>query len=208
MARPTTKLLSPRIIADAALRLVRKHGEFTIPGLAAELGVHPSSLYHHLPGGRRAIVHRMRERVYESVDLTHAMNPLAPALERLENWMHTMRAATAAVPEAVPHLVRAPVEDRRTLEIYEALFVILRDAGVPAAQRVACSAMVDAVVLGSALDAGSPVPLWRGIGEAMPELSAARENDTASRAEGGFTLAVGAVISAIAHIAGDTPRDS
>ena len=59
MARPKHSILSPKLIAGAALRLVAKHGDFTIPGVAAALGVHPSSLYHHLPGGRLAIVHRI-----------------------------------------------------------------------------------------------------------------------------------------------------
>ena len=201
MARPTTRLLSPSIIADAALRLVAKHGEFTIPGLAAALDVHPSSLYHHLPGGRRAIVHRMRERLYESIDLGPARDQSRSPLDRLRQWMRAYREATAAVPVAVAVLVGASVEDDCTLQLYEALFVILREAGVPADRRVACSAMIDAVVLGSAIDAASPVPLWRGVDERYAELRSVAVHDDRGRAHAGFDLAVEAVVSAVERFA-------
>ena len=202
MARPKHSILSPQVIAGAALRLVAKHGDFTIPGVAAALGVHPSSLYHHLPGGRLAIVHRMREELYAGIDLGPLTDPSTAPLNRLRLWMREYRAATARVPAVVPVLVGAPVEDLRTLEIYEALFVILRDAGVPADQRVACSAMLDAMALGSAVDAGSPVPLWRSDGFDLPQLrEVGSVRDDAQRAPSGFELGVEAVVSAVARIA-------
>ncbi len=198
MARPKQRILSPTLIAEAALRLVAKHGDFTIPGVAAALGVHPSSLYHHLPGGRLAIVHRMREELYAGIELGAALDAERPPLDRLRLWMRAYRAATARVPAVVPVLVGAPVEDARTLAIYEALFVILRDAGVPPEQRVACSAMIDAVVLGSAVDAASPVPLWLSDGHPLPELrSVAAPDDDRDRALAGFELAVEAVVAAV-----------
>ncbi|WP_258933521.1 hypothetical protein [Nesterenkonia pannonica] len=57
--------------------------------------------------------------------------------------------------------MRAPVDDDATLQIYEDLFGILRDGGVPADRWPAAAAMLDAIVLGSALDESSPLPLWR-----------------------------------------------
>ncbi|WP_051222632.1 TetR/AcrR family transcriptional regulator [Agrococcus lahaulensis] len=202
MARPKQNILSQRAIARAALRLVATKGDFTIPGVAAALGVHPSSLYHHLPGGRLAIVHRMREELYSEIDLEPTLDISVPPLERLRRWMRKYRDATARMPAVVPVLVGAPVQDARTLAIYEALFVILRDAGVPAALRVACSAMVDAVVLGSAVDAGSPVPLWRSAGHGFRELSeVAAAGDDEARAEAGFELAVEAVVAAVERAA-------
>lgn len=184
------------------MRLVAKNGDFTLPGVAASLGVHPSSLYHHLPGGRLAIVNQMRQQLYAGIDLGSATDAARPALDRLREWMRAYRSATAQAPSAVPVLVGAQVEDRPTLEIYEALFVILRDAGVPRERRVACSAMIDAVVLGSAVDAGSPVPLWRIGGEDLPELrDVAEPDDDEHRNESGFELAVEAVIAAVAAMA-------
>lgn len=200
MARPKHSILSPQLIAGAALRMVAKHGDFTIPGVAQTLGVHPSSLYHHLPGGRAAIVHRMREELYGAIDLEPALDTSRSPHDRLRLWMRAYRAATARVPAVVPVLVGAPVEDARTLEIYEALFVILRDAGVPVAQRVAFSALIDAIVLGSAVDAASPVPLWRIDGHAVPELhDVAAAGDDERRALDGFELGVETVVAAVAH---------
>jgi AcrR family transcriptional regulator len=202
MARPKQNILSPRAIAQAALKLVAAKGDFTIPGVAAALGVHPSSLYHHLPGGRLAIVHRMREELYSEIDLEAALDPARPPLERLRLWMHEYRAATARVPAVVPVLVGAPVEDARTLELYEGLFLILRDAGVPVAHRVACSTMIDAVALGSAVDAASPVPLWRSEGHGFNELiNVAAPADDEHRAQAGFELGVEAVVAAVQRIA-------
>lgn len=202
MARPRQQLLSPQIIAEAALRLVSKHGDFTIPGVANALGVHPSSLYHHIPGGRRAIVHHMRDRLYATIDLGPALDHGRSPLERLREWMRAYRTATAAAPAAVPVLVGAPVDDRRTLEIYEALFAILKDAGVPTSARVACSAMLDAIVLGSAIDAASPVPLWVPFDQDLPEmLDVAVPGDDHHRAVAGFDLAIEAAVAAIARMA-------
>jgi AcrR family transcriptional regulator len=201
MGRPRSTLLSRQIIGSAALRLVAKHGDFTIPGLAAALRVNPSSLYHHLPGGRLAIVHQMREQLYAQIDLAPFHDSAVPAADRLRRWMRVYRSATAAVPAAVPVLVGSQVEDTRTLEIYEALFLILKDAGVPAPARVTVSAMIDAVVLGSAIDAASPVPLWKLDGHSLPELSAVAASDDIHRAEAGFELAITAVLAAVERVA-------
>lgn len=201
MARPSTRILSRERIARAALRLVAQHGEFTIPELAAALGVHASSLYHHMPGGRRAIVHEMRVEVYAGIDLSPLLDRSRPALERLEGWMRATRDATAAVPAVLPVIVGAPVEDARTLDIYEALFRILRDARLPEALLVPCSALVDAVVLGSALDAASPVPLWRPDASAHPELRSIAAADGPSRSDAGFELAIAAVLAQVELLA-------
>ncbi|MDJ0333831.1 TetR/AcrR family transcriptional regulator [Salinibacterium sp. G-O1] len=197
MGRPSKNILSSKTIALAALALVDEKGNFTIPGVAAALGVNASSLYHHLPGGRIAIVHRIREELYAEVDLTPLVDPSTPALDRLREWMFEIRSALARVPAIAPILVAAPVEDLRTLEIYEALFVILKDAGVPAARRAAYSAMIDAVILGSAVDAGSPIPLWRSEGFDLPELHAIASADNLQRANDGFSLAVDVVVDAV-----------
>ena len=50
MARPSTPQLSSELIAAAALKLVDKNGEFTIPQLAKALSVSASSLYNHVGG--------------------------------------------------------------------------------------------------------------------------------------------------------------
>ena len=208
MPRPSKNILSTSTIARAALKLVETKGDFTIPGVAAALKVNPSSLYHHLPGGRSEIVHRMREELYARIDLAPLVDACVSPLDRLRTWMRQVRAALANAPSVVTVLVASPVQDPRTLEIYETLFVILRDAGVPADDRVAFSAMIDAVVLGSAIDAGSPVPLWRPA--PVPDSSDARPTpplselvgvaaagDDPSRVQKGLDLAIEMVVTAV-----------
>lgn len=205
MARPSTNILSRARIARAALARVRRTGAFTIPGIAADLGVHPSSLYHHVRG-RAEIVHLMREELYAAIDLAPSRDESVPWQDRLERWMRSYRAATSQAPDVVPLLVGSSVEDARTLEIYDALFSILAAAGVAAPDRIAVSAMVDAVVLGSSVDAASPTPLWT-VGDApVPAMRAAIDAAApVDRVEAGLELAIAAVIAALErHAAGST----
>ncbi|MGZ0712635.1 TetR/AcrR family transcriptional regulator (plasmid) [Coraliomargarita sp. W4R53] len=198
MARPSQNILSTSAIVHAALALVEKNGDFTIPGIAKALKVNPSSLYHHVPGGRPAIVSLVREELYARIALAPLLDAEIPASDRLRSWMRQVRHALATAPSVVTMLVTAPVQDARTLEIYEALFLILRDTGVPSEQRVTFSAMIDAVVLGSALDARSPVPLWRPGGLDVPELRAiAGPDDDTTRAARGLDLAIEVIIGAV-----------
>ena len=60
MPRPVAPLLSREQIASAALELIDETGTFTLPGLARRLGVSASSIYHHFPGGREAIIEAIR----------------------------------------------------------------------------------------------------------------------------------------------------
>lgn len=66
MPRPPTRLLSPEIITDAAIRMVDTAGDFTMPGLAERLKVRPSSLYNHV-SGRAEIVEAMRARIMSTI---------------------------------------------------------------------------------------------------------------------------------------------
>ncbi|GAB3045593.1 TetR/AcrR family transcriptional regulator [Sediminivirga luteola] len=161
MPRPSTRILSPEIIARAALDMVRREHDFTIPGVAARLGVNPSSLYHHAPGGRAEIIALVRRELYAGIDCAALRDSARPWRGRLAAWIREYRAASAMAPASVPLLVGSAVDDEATLEIYEALMSILADAGVPRADWIPLSAMLDAIVMGSAVDAGAPVPLWR-----------------------------------------------
>ena len=71
MPRPTQPILSTRNITDAALDAVDATGDFTMPGIAKQLNVTPSSLYTHI-SGRSEIVELMRIRVMSSISVpTH-----------------------------------------------------------------------------------------------------------------------------------------
>lgn len=57
MPRPTQPILSTRNITDAALDAVDATGDFTMPGIAKQLNVTPSSLYTHISSIRDRRTH-------------------------------------------------------------------------------------------------------------------------------------------------------
>lgn len=198
MPRPSKNILSAELIADTALKLVERNHDFTIPGIAGELGVNPSSLYHHVKGGRNEIINLMRYALYGRIDLGGATDASRPWQDRLRSWIRCYRESMAQLPAALPLLVGAPVDDARTLEIYEVAFALLSEIGVPEDEQVDVVAMLDAVVLGSAVDGSAPSPLWR-IGDLdLPHLRAAvARRDDEGRADRGLELAISALIAFI-----------
>lgn len=208
MARPKKNILSPQIIAETALKLVDKGHDFTIPGIAAELGVNPSSLYHHVTGGRAEIIKLMRRALYEQIDLSGLTDPLLPWQNRLEQWVRSYRDASAQVPAALPLLVGAAVDDSLTLQIYEVLFTILDQAGVLQGRQLAVAAMLDAIVIGSAIDAASPDPLWSAA-EELPRLTALADAGAMTRrTPEGLDLAISAVVAQIEVMVLDLRQDA
>ncbi|WP_146341301.1 TetR/AcrR family transcriptional regulator [Nesterenkonia sp. NBAIMH1] len=207
MPRPRQNILSARKIARAALTMTEREQDFTIPGIAKALGVNPSSLYHHVPGGRQEIIALMRRELYSAIDPDLLADRSRPWQERLAAWIREFRDASASVPGSIPLFVRAPVDDDATLQIYEDLFGILRDGGVPADRWPAAAAMLDAIVLGSALDESSPLPLWRPPGTDGYALIRS-VTETAERPREGLELALQAAVAAVAALAedaGDAP---
>lgn len=197
MARPKKNILSAQIIAETALKLVDKRHDFTIPGIAAELGVNPSSLYHHVVGGRAEIIKLMRRALYEQIDLTELTDPGLTWQGRIEQWVRSYRDASAQVPAALPLLVGAAVDDSLTLQIYEVLFTILDQAGVKQDRQLAVAAMLDAIVIGSAIDSASPDPLWSAE-EKLPRLAALADPEAMTRRTlDGLDLAISAAVAQI-----------
>lgn len=201
MPRPAQNILSQQIIAETALALVEREGDFTIPGIARELEVNPSSLYHHVRGGRDQIVDLMRAELYARIDLAPFSDPGRPWRDRFAEWVRTYRAAMAVFPAAMPVLVRKPVDDETTLELYEAAFRLLDEAGIGAEQQVDVATTLDILVLGSALDSMAPVPLWRTGDAEVPILSrAAQRGDDTRRSTRGLELAVEALADFILRL--------
>ena len=193
VGRPTAPLLNSSRIARAALTYLKRYGKVSIPGIAKALGVHPSSLYYHVPDGKLGIIRLARQELYAAIPLGELRDRDRPWGDRLENWMHAYRNANTHAPVIVPLLVSERVDDPRTLEIYEALFEILTDAGIEPQMQMAISAAVDAACMGSTIDTLSPAPLFAG-GAGYPRLTAVTSYDTGSRSEKGWQLAVKAII--------------
>lgn len=157
MARPSKPKLNTEIIAKAALNLIDKHGEFTLPQLAKALSVSASSLYNHVQG-KDEIVELMRGRAMSTIKL-----PDSPS----DDWQQTVREIATAYwesyskhPRLIPLLTSHTVRDRTTLRVYDALAEAFEQAGFEAGERLHAITIVDSFVLGSALDAAAPEVVW------------------------------------------------
>jgi AcrR family transcriptional regulator len=200
MARPLQKILSRELIVRTALDMLSRGREFTIPALAGELKVHPSSLYHHIPGGRDEIVDLMRAELYAGIDLESLADDDLPWEQRLRDWAYAYRQATAGAPWLLPVVVGQPVDDRPTQAIYDVLFTLLEESGLPEGEWMAAATMLDVIVLGSALDASSPVPLWQNVDPGFTRLAGpVARGDTEERKLDGFAMAVNAALAWIGH---------
>src|SRR5688500_14213094 len=87
LGRPRVALLDRDKLGTAALKLVDRDGDFTMPGLAKHLGVQVSSIYHHVPGGRSEVVELVRVLVTNRIDGS-AFNTL-PWDEAFVVWAHS-----------------------------------------------------------------------------------------------------------------------
>lgn len=169
MARPRSPKLSPEAIARAALRLVDKHGEFTIPQVADALKVRQSSLYNHV-GGKAQIVELMRGTAMGAVEVPDGGGA---------DWRDVLRRIAvvyldsyARHPRLIPLLTTHTVRDPTTLRVYDALADALAGAGFGPEERLEAITIIDSFVLGSALDAAAPAVVWEadaGAGEAFRE---------------------------------------
>lgn len=158
MPRPSSPILSPDRIADAAIELVDAGEPFGVNALARQLGVTPSSLYNHVDG-RDAIVELMRGRLAAQAAIV-----VPPGLEWhavVEYVVREQRAMFAAHPLVLPLLVGKPVTDVTVLGYYEALAEALLGAGFPDDEVLVIVAVLDAFALGSGLDLSAPVEVWR-----------------------------------------------
>ncbi|MGP9651819.1 TetR family transcriptional regulator [Arthrobacter sp. MYb211] len=168
MARPSKPKLSAIAIADAALKLVDAHGEFTLPHLAKALSVTASSLYNHVDG-KAGIIELMRGRAMSEIQL--------PDLDRVD-WQEAVRqiateywASYAKHPKLIPLFTSHTVRDQTTLRVYEALAEAFAMAGFAPKERLQAITIIDSFVLGSALDAAAPKEVWLVSSEASTAFS-------------------------------------
>ena len=156
MARPRSPKLSAPAIADAALSLVDKHGEFTIPQLAKAMGVSPSSLYNHV-ASKSDIIELMRGEAMGKIELPEPGTDWVDTLRRIATGY--MRSY-ARHPKLIPLLTAYTVRDAVTLRVYGLLADALAAGGFGAEQSLAAITVLDSFVLGSALDAAAPAQVW------------------------------------------------
>jgi AcrR family transcriptional regulator len=197
MGRPHTPLLDRDRIADAALKLTDRRGDFTILDLARALKVTPAALYHHVDG-RAGIVTLMRQKMTRTVDASgFGQLPWDQALRR---WAVSYRETFAAHPGTIGMLAAEPVADPAVHAQYEQAVTALQDAGFPLREVLAVITAVESFVLGSALDLAAPPVMVSDIdGDAAPRLAeaAAAAPSGRARADQAFYLGLDALITGL-----------
>jgi AcrR family transcriptional regulator len=199
MGRPHTPLLDRDRIADAALRLTDRRGDFTILDLARALKVTPAAIYHHVDG-RAGIITLLRERMARTVDASGFAH--LPWDEALRRWAISYRETFAAHPGAIQMLAAEPVADPAVHAMYEQAATVLQDAGFPRHEVLAVITAVESFVLGSALDLAAPPVMVSGINaDATPRLAAAAAAPPSgrARADQAFHLGLDALIAGLHH---------
>ena len=199
MGRPHTPLLDRDRIADAALRLTDRRGDFTILDLARALKVTPAALYHHVDG-RGAIVTLLRQKMARTVDAS-AFGQL-PWDQALQRWAVSYRETFAAHPGTISMLAAEPIADPAVHAQYEQAVTALEDAGFPRHTVLAVITAVENFVLGSALDLAAPPVMVTGIdAAATPRLAEAADATPSGRprADQAFHLGLDALITGLRH---------
>lgn len=204
MARPTTPLLDRERIANAAMALLDETGGFTIPALARELGVAPSSLYHHVDG-RADIIAAIREQMVPAINNA--------AFEELDwraacaVWARSYRDCFAAHPGCIQFLAVEPLSGTQLHTVYDRAVTALEKAGFPRGQVIAIITAIESFALGSALDLVAPPLMFADIDPVRtPGLAGALDVCPAgrARAEQAFEIGLEALLTGLAQLTADS----
>ncbi len=200
MGRPSKPLLSTDRIAGAAMDLVNRTGGFTVPELARALKVSPSSLYNHV-AGREQIVELLRERAMSDVALP-ADDPHRPWTDVVADIMRSYRQSYARYPRLIPLLTSHAVNSDHALTMYNVLAVAFGRAGFDPADTLRAITLIDAFVLGSALDVAAPDEPWQPGADVGPEFAAALATGSAkpARADDAFEFGIAVLLRGLAAV--------
>lgn len=200
MGRPSKPLLSTDRIAGAAMDLVNKSGGFTVPELARALKVSPSSLYNHV-AGREQIVELLRERAMSDVALP-ADDPHRPWTDVVADIMRSYRQSYARYPRLIPLLTSHAVNSDHALTMYNVLAVALGRAGFDPADTLRAITLIDAFVLGSALDVAAPDEPWQPGADVSPEFAAALATGSSKpeRADDAFEFGIAVLLRGLTAV--------
>lgn len=185
-------------IVDQALRISDTTGDFTITQLASRLGVHPSSLYHHI-AGRDEVIDLMRARIGRTIDNSAFESaPWDEAMRRL-GWSY--RAAFARHAGSIRLLATTLVRDKESLSEYDRMAHGLHAAGFGWPEVLPIIIAFDNFVLGSALDTASGGNLYTADPQLHPALSAAVNDSEGGRSpsELAFEVGLSAFLTGLRH---------
>lgn len=205
VGRPRTRVLSRRIIGEAALEILDggEDADFRMTDLARSLGVRVSSLYNHVPS-KTAVFAEIREILAERIALD--IHSSLRWDEVLRDWAHAYREAFAAHPTTVALLSVLPLGPESDVTVaYDQLVTLLCDAGWSESDAINVLVAVESFVLGSALDASAPQDMLDpGDREDVPAFASAyrarralAESAGAAPADLAFTVGLEALLAGL-----------
>ena len=146
-AKPRDQRLTKDGILRAALRIVDADGveALSMRKLAADLGVNPMSIYHHLPG-KAAVLNGVTQLVTEG----SRQISVGPGTwqEQLHRLAYEFRALSLAHRNLIRHAFTSDDFLGREGPMWLSLVAILRNAGLPAPAAEQVGAVVAALVGG------------------------------------------------------------
>ena len=150
MARPKNASLTAEKVVHAAIELIGECGleAFSLPKLAAMLGVRAPSLYHYF-ADKDALLANVA-RVVATPEAPTVMPADADWTDYLVSQAVALRATIVAHPQCAPLLVRFMPRDNMFGE-YEQLCQFLSASGVPARLHVRVVDGLTALTLGAAI---------------------------------------------------------
>lgn len=155
MGRPRRALLSADLIVREALALIDADGVegFSMPKLAARLGVKSASLYNHVDG-RPAIVEGIRVLIVEEMDMSGFAD--RPWSEALIAWGRSYRTAFARHPNVIGLITTTTVTSPATLHMFETVVDALARGGWPPETIMPVLTSVENFLVGAAFDQAAP----------------------------------------------------
>ncbi len=161
-------LNAPRVL-DAAMALADRIGvdSLTIRRLAAELGVKPMTIYHHVPN-KEAIIDGIVDAVFAEIELPPADADWRSGIRRR---CLSAREVLARHPWAPPLMESRTSPGEATLRHHDAVLGCLRSGGLSLDLTAHAYAIIDSYLYGFALqEAGLPFHGDEEIGELAEEL--------------------------------------
>lgn len=149
VARPG---VTPALIAQAALTILDESDDpsaLTMRGLAGKLGIQAPSLYAHVEG-----IDQVIDLVHALINSSIVVSALdgSDDLEDLRSFCHAYRDAYRAHPIAAVIITSRTINLEHALDVYEPIAAFLLRYGIPAATVMPLMAMLDNIVLGSAVE--------------------------------------------------------
>ena len=153
MAVSRTPLTSERVL-ESAVALADREGveSLSMRRLARELGVEAMSLYHHVPGGKQALLDGMVDLVFGEIEPPAADGDRKAAMRRRAV---SAREVLARHPWAINLMESRRTPGPANLRHHDAVIGCLRQAGFPVALTAHAYSLLDAYIYGFAVQEAS-----------------------------------------------------